>query len=103
MNYKLNRAQQKVVAAVAKSEARTQEQVVSILLDQGLDFFYCEHTAIYEPYVHSETFDKDLTDDIKRIANGKDKDKDKDVISLPVVSPIKEVHVMHKEVRQGQL
>ena len=99
MNYKLNRAQQKVVAAVAKSEARTQEQVVSILLDQGLDFFYCEHTAIYEPYVHSETFDKDLTDDIKRIANG----KDKDVISLPVVSPLKEVHVMHKEVRQGQL
>ena len=99
MNYKLNRAQQKVVAAVAKSEARTQEQVVSILLDQGLDFFYCEHTAIYEPYVDSETFDKDLTDDIKRIANG----KDKDVISLPVVSPLKEVHVMHKEVRQGQL
>jgi len=99
MNYKLNRAQQKVVAAVAKSEARTQEQVVSILLDQGLDFFYCEHTAIYEPYVNSETFDKDLTDDIKRIA----KDKDKDVISLPVVSPIKEVQVMHKEVRQGQL
>ena len=99
MNYKLNRAQQKVVAAVAKSEARTQEQVVSILLDQGLDFFYCEHTAIYEPYVNSETFDKDLTDDIKRIANG----KDKDVISLPVVSPLKEVHVMHKEVRQGQL
>ena len=99
MNYKLNRAQQKVVAAVAKSEARTQEQVVSILLDQGLDFFYCEHTAIYEPYVNSETFDKDLTDDIKRIANT----KDKDVISLPVVSPVKEVHVMHKEVRQGQL
>ena len=99
MNYKLNRAQQKVVAAVAKSEARTQEQVVSILLDQGLDFFYCEHTAIYEPYVNAETFDKDLDDDIKRIANG----KDKDVISLPVVSPLKEVHVMHKEVRQGQL
>ena len=99
MNYKLNRAQQKVVAAVAKSEARTQEQVVSILLDQGLDFFYCEHTAIYEPYVNSETFDKDLDDDIKRIANT----KDKDVISLPVVSPVKEVHVMHKEVRQGQL
>ena len=101
MNYKLNRAQQKVVAAVAKSEARTQEQVVSILLDQGLDFFYCEHTAIYEPYVHSETFDKDLTDDIKRIANGKDKDKD--VISFPVVSPLKEVCVVHKEERQGQL
>ena len=99
MNYKLNRTQQRVVSAVAKSEARTQEQVVSILLDQGLDFFYCEHTAPYEPYVNSETFAKDLTDDIKRIA----KDKDKDVVSLPVVSPIKEVHVMHKEVRQGQL
>ena len=99
MNYKLNRTQQRVVAAVAKSEARTQEQVVSILFDQGLDFFYCEHTAIYEPYVNAETFDKDLHDDIKRIANG----KDKDVISLPVVSPVKEVHVMHKEVRQGQL
>ena len=97
--YTLNPTQQKVINAVAKSERRTPSQVLSMLLDQGLDFFYCEHTAIYEPYVHSETFDKDLTDDIKRIANT----KDKDVISLPVVSPVKEVHVMHKEVRQGQL
>ena len=99
MNYKLNRTQQRVVAAVAKSEARTQEQVVSMLLDQGLNFFYCEHQAMYSPYVNADTFAKDLDDDIKRIANT----KDKDVVSLPVVSPIKEVHVMHKEIRQGQL
>ena len=98
MNYKLNRAQQKVVAAVAKSEARTQEQVVSILLDQGLDFFYCEHMPMFCAF-DKEAAENLLQDDIKRIANT----KDKDVISLPVVSPLKEVHVMHKEVRQGQL
>ena len=102
MNYKLNRAQQKVVAAVAKSEARTQEQVVSILLDQGLDFFYCDQMPTFAPF-DKEAAENLLQDDIKRIANTKDKDKDKDVISLPVVSPLKEVHVMHKEVRQGQL
>ena len=98
MNYKLNRAQQKVVAAVAKSEARTQEQVVSILLDQGLDFFYCDQMPTFAPF-DKEAAENLLQDDIKRIANT----KDKDVISLPVVSPVKEVHVMHKEVRQGQL
>ena len=54
---------------------------------------------MYSPYVNADTFAKDLDDDIKRIANT----KDKDVVSLPVVSPIKEVHVMHKEIRQGQL
>ena len=68
MNYKLNRTQQRVVAAVAKSEARTQEQVVSMLLDQGLNFFYCEHQAMYSPYVNSDTFDKALNKDIKRTA-----------------------------------
>ena len=64
--YTLNPTQQKVINAVAKSERRTQEQVLSMLLDHGLDFFYCEHTAMYSPYVNSETFDKQLYKDIKR-------------------------------------
>ena len=64
--YTLNPTQQKVINAVAKSERRTQEQVLSMLLDQGLDFFYCEHQAMYSPYVNSETFDKQLNKDIKR-------------------------------------
>ena len=66
--YTLNPTQQKVINAVAKSERRTPAQVLSILLDQGLDFFYCEHTAMYSPYVDSETFDKELNKDIKRAA-----------------------------------
>ena len=64
--YTLNPTQQKVINAVAKSERRSPEQVLSMLLDQGLDFFYCEHTAMYSPYVNSETFDKQLNKDIKR-------------------------------------
>jgi flagellin-specific chaperone FliS len=64
--YTLNATQQKVINAVSKSERRTPEQVVSMLLDQGLDFFYCEHQAMYSPYVNSETFDKALNRDIKR-------------------------------------
>ena len=64
--YTLNPTQQKVINAVAKSERRTQEQVLSMLLDHGLDFFYCEHVAMYYPYVNSETFDKQLNKDIKR-------------------------------------
>ena len=64
--YTLNATQQKVINAVSKSEKRTQEQVLSMLLDHGLDFFYCEHTAMYSPYVNSETFDKQLYKDIKR-------------------------------------
>jgi hypothetical protein len=39
-----------------------------MLLDQGLDFFYCEHSAMYSPYVDAETFDKALNKDIKRAA-----------------------------------
>ena len=66
--YTLNATQQKVINAVAKSERRTPAQVLSMLLDQGLDFFYCEHTAMYSPYVNSETFDKALNRDIKRTA-----------------------------------
>jgi len=64
--YTLNATQQKVINAVSKSERRTPEQVVSMLLDQGLDFFYCEHSAMYSPYVNAETFDKALNRDIKR-------------------------------------
>jgi len=64
--YTLNATQQKVINAVAKSERRTPAQVVSMLLDQGLDFFYCEHSAMYSPYVDAETFDKALNRDIKR-------------------------------------
>ena len=66
--YTLNPIQQKVINAVSKSERRTQAQVVSMLLDQGLDFFYCEHQSMYSPYVNSETFDKALNKDIKRNA-----------------------------------
>ena len=65
--YTLNPTQQKVINAVAKSERRSPSQVLSMLLDQGLDFFYCEHTAMYSPYVNSETFDKELYKDIKRV------------------------------------
>ena len=66
--YTLNATQQKVINAVSKSERRTPAQVVSMLLDQGLDFFYCEHSAMYSPYVNSDTFDKVLNKDIKRAA-----------------------------------
>ncbi len=66
--YTLNPTQQKVINAVAKSERRSPSQVLSMLLDQGLDFFYCEHTAMYSPYVDAETFDKALNRDIKRVA-----------------------------------
>ena len=45
----------------------------------------------------------DLRDLAFAMIKEKYKDKDKDVISLPNVSPLKEVHVMHKEERQGQL
>ena len=64
--YTLNPTQQKVINAVSKSERRSPEQVLSMLLDHGLDFFYCEHTAMYSPYVNSETFDKQLYKDSKR-------------------------------------
>ena len=66
--YTLNPTQQKVINAVAKSERRTPSQVLSMLLDQGLDFFYCEHSAPYSPYIDAETFDKALNKDIKRAA-----------------------------------
>ena len=66
--YTLNPTQQKVINAVSKPERRTPAQIVSMLLDQGLDFFYCEHTAMYSPYVNAETFDKALNKDIKRTA-----------------------------------
>ena len=69
MNYYTpNSTQQKVINAVSKSERRSPEQVLSMLLDQGLDFFYCEHSAMYSPYVDAETFDKALNKDIKRTA-----------------------------------
>ena len=64
--YTLNPTQQKVINSVSKSERRSPGQVLSMLLDHGLDFFYCEHTAMYSPYVNSETFDKQLYKDIKR-------------------------------------
>ena len=66
--YTLNATQQKVINAVSKSERRSPEQVLSMLLDQGLDFFYCEHSAMYSPYVDADTFDKALNRDIKKSA-----------------------------------
>ena len=60
--YTLNATQQKVINAVAKSERRTPAQVLSMLLDQGLDFFYCEHTAPFKPYLNADTYDVALLD-----------------------------------------
>ena len=66
--YTLNPTQQKVINAVSKSERRSPEQVLSMLLDQGLSFFYCEHQAMFKPYVNADTFAKALDQDIKRAA-----------------------------------
>ena len=59
-NYQLTDLQQKIVNDMSRSEARPIEQCLSMLIDDGLDFYYCEHTAPFKPYLNADTYDKEL-------------------------------------------
>jgi len=61
-NYQLTDLQQKIVNDMSKSEARPIEQCLNMLIDDGLDFFYCEHTAPFKPYLNADTYDVALLD-----------------------------------------
>ena len=64
-NYQLTDLQQKILNDMSKSEARPVEQCLNMLIDEGLRFFYCEHTAPFKPYLNAETYEKDLLKAVK--------------------------------------
>ena len=59
-NYQLTDLQQKILNDMSKSEARPVEQCLNMLIDDGLDFYYCEHTAPFKPHLNADTYDKEL-------------------------------------------
>lgn len=48
---KLNETQAKVLQLVANSELRTREQMLSLLLAEGIRFYFCDYES---PFSHVE-------------------------------------------------
>jgi len=63
-NYQLTDLQQKIVNDMSRSEARPVEQCLNMLISDGLDTYYCEHTAPYGN-MNDRKYDKELKEAIK--------------------------------------
>lgn len=54
-NFTLNDTQQQVLKEIATAEMRSVEQMLSMLLVQGIRFYFCDYTS---PFLHEVDADK---------------------------------------------
>ena len=50
-NLRLTDVQKKAIKELAKADARSAEQMLSMVINQGLDWIFCEHGENTSPYL----------------------------------------------------
>ena len=60
MNFTLNDTQQKVLEEVAEAEMRSVEQMLSMLLVQGISFYFCDYCSPFYNEVDADKLEKTL-------------------------------------------
>jgi|TARA_Y100000033_G_C2717863_1_gene96727 predicted peroxiredoxin len=62
-NFTLNDTQQQVLKEVATAEMRSVEQMLSMLLVQGIRFYFCDYTSPFYTEVDSDKLENTLLAD----------------------------------------
>jgi len=62
-NYTLNDVQQQVLKDIAEAEMRTIEQMVSLLLVQGVRFYFCDYQSPFYNDVDADKLENKLLAD----------------------------------------
>jgi len=65
MNFTLNDTQQKVLEEVAEAEMRTVEQMLSLLLIQGVRFYFCDYCSPFYNEVNADNLEEQLLKEVK--------------------------------------
>ncbi len=63
MNFTLNDTQQQVLEEVAKAEMRSVEQMLSMLLMQGVRFYFCDYCSPFYNEVDADKLENKLIED----------------------------------------
>ena len=70
MNFTLNDTQQKVLEEVAEAEMRSVEQMLSMLLVQGIRFYFCDYCSPFYNEVDADKLENQLLDNAKPQTKG---------------------------------
>jgi predicted peroxiredoxin len=70
MNFTLNDTQQKVLEEVAEAEMRSVEQMLSMLLVQGIRFYFCDYCSPFYNEVDSDKLENILLENAKHKTQG---------------------------------
>jgi|TARA_B100000073_G_scaffold271660_1_gene231372 predicted peroxiredoxin len=65
MNFTLNDTQQKVLEEIADAEMRSVEQMLSMLLVQGVRFYFCDYTSPFYNEIDADKLENQLRDNAK--------------------------------------
>jgi len=65
MNFTLNDTQQQVLEEVAEAEMRTVEQMLSLLLVQGVRFYFCDYCSPFYNEVNADKLEEQLLKEVK--------------------------------------
>jgi len=65
MNFTLNDTQQQVLEEVAEAEMRTVEQMLSLLLIQGVRFYFCDYCSPFYNEVNADKLEEQLLKEVK--------------------------------------
>ena len=70
MNFTLNDTQQQVLEKIAEAEMRSVEQMLSLLLVQGVRFYFCDYCSPFYNDVDADKLENQLFDDAKSQTKG---------------------------------
>ena len=70
MNFTLNDTQQKVLEEVAEAEMRSVEQMLSMLLVQGIRFYFCDYSSPFYNEVDADKLENTLLENAKHKTQG---------------------------------
>ncbi len=70
MNFTLNDTQQKVLEKVAEAEMRSVEQMLSMLLTQGIRFYFCDYCSPFYNEVDADKLENILLANAKHKTQG---------------------------------
>ena len=65
MNFTLNDTQQKVLEEVSEVEIRSVEQMVSLLLKEGVRFYFCDYSSPFYNEIDADKLEDQLLADAK--------------------------------------
>ena len=65
MNFTLNDTQQKVLEEIADAEMRSVEQMLSMLLKEGIRFYFCDYVSPFYNEIDVDKLENQLLDNAK--------------------------------------